>query len=165
MKVQSQASIEIKASPAQVFDFATAVSTLPKVFKGYGVIPAIRSAEIVGGGEMRGGAIRRVTNSDNSAIDEEIIQLTRPTKQTYKIVSGFKPPFSYLIRYGGGDWTFTPSNDSTIVTWKFYFELTSVLAYPIMAFIMSAQFQKAQQICLTEIKKYVEGIPRHRVSA
>jgi len=158
MKVQSQASIEIKASPERVFDFATAVYNLPKVFKGYGVIPAILSAEIVGGGEMRSGVIRRVTNSDNSVIDEEIIKLTRPTKQTYKIVSGFKPPFSYLVRYGGGDWTLTPSNDSTIVTWKFYFELTSVLAYPMMAFIMSAQFQKAQQSCLAEIKKYVENV-------
>lgn len=158
MKVQSQASIEIKALPAQVFDFATAVSTLPKVFKGYGVIPAISSAEIVGGGEMREGAIRRVTNSDNSVIDEEIIQLTRPNKQVYKLTSGFKPPLSYLIRYGGGDWTFTLSNDATIVTWKFYFELTSVLAYPIMALIMSAQFQKAQQRCLAEIKKYVENV-------
>ncbi|MFB2977764.1 SRPBCC family protein [Microseira sp. BLCC-F43] len=158
MKVQSQASIEIKASPEQVFDFATAVSSLPKVFKGYGVIPAIRSAEIVGGGEMRSGVIRRVTNYDNSVIDEEIIKLTRPTKQTYKIVSGFKPPFSYLVRSGGGDWTLTPSNDSTIVTWKFYFEVTSVLAYPIVALIMSAQFQKAQQSCLAEIKKYVENV-------
>lgn len=158
MKVQSQASIEIKASPEQVFDFATAVSTLPKVFKGYGVIPGIRSAEIVGGGEMREGAIRRVTNSDSSAIDEEIIQLTRPTKQVYKLIGGFKPPFSYLVRYGGGDWTFTPSNDSTIVNWKFYFELTSALAYPLMALIMSSQFQKAQQLCLAEIKKSVENV-------
>jgi ribosome-associated toxin RatA of RatAB toxin-antitoxin module len=158
MKVQSQASIEIKASPEQVFDFATAVSSLPKVFKGYGVIPGIRSAEIVSGGEMRSGVIRRVTNYDNSVIDEEIIKLTRPTKQTYKIVSGFKPPFSYLVRSGGGDWTLTPSNDSTIVNWKFYFEVTSVLAYPIVALIMSAQFQKAQQSCLAEIKKYVENV-------
>jgi ribosome-associated toxin RatA of RatAB toxin-antitoxin module len=157
MKVHSQASIEIKAFPEKVFDFAIAVTTLPKVFKGYGVIPGIRSAEIVGGGEMREGAIRRVINSDNSVIDEEIIQLTRPTKQTYKLMGGFKPPFSFLVRSGGGDWTFTPSHDSTTITWAFYFELTSPLAYPLMGFIMSAYFQKAQQHCLAEIKKYVEN--------
>lgn len=157
MNVQSQASIEIRALPEKVFDFATAVSTLPKVFKGYGIIPAILNAEIVGGGEIREGAIRQVTNADGSVIDEEIIQLTRPTKQTYKLIRGFKPPFSFLVRSGGGDWTLTPSNNLTIVTWKFYFELTSVLAYPLMTFVMSTYFQKAQQRCLTEIKNYVEN--------
>jgi ribosome-associated toxin RatA of RatAB toxin-antitoxin module len=157
MKVQSQAAIAIKAVPEQVFDFATAVPNLPKVFKGYGAIPGIRRAEIVGGGEMREGAIRRVTNTDNSVIDEEIIKLNRPTQQTYKLISGFKPPFSFLIRSGAGDWTFVPSNDSTIVTWKFNFELTSVLAYPMMALIVSVFFQQAQQRCLAEIKQYVEN--------
>lgn len=157
MKVQAQASVEIGALPEKVFDFATEVSTLPKVFKGYGAIPAILSAEIVNGGEMRVGAIRRVTNSDTSVIEEEIIQLRRPVKHSYKLIGGFKPPFSFLIRSGGGDWTLMPFNGSTIVIWKFYFELTSIFAYPLMAFMMSAFFQKAQQRCLNEIKKYVEN--------
>lgn len=157
MKVQSRASIEINALPETVFDCATSPENLPKFFKGYGAIPGILNVEIVGGGETREGVIRRVTNSDNSIIDEEIINLKRPTKQTYKLSSGFKPPFSFLVSAGGGDWTFTPSNNSTILVWEFYFELTSILAYPLMEFIMSAYFQKAQQLCLNEIKKYVEN--------
>lgn len=159
MKIQSQAAIEIKASPEKVFDFATNLENLPKVFKGYGVIPAICKAEIAGGGEMQQGITRRVTNSDGSIIDEEIITLKRPTKQTYRLVKGFKPPFSFLVKSGGGDWTFSPSPNaanSTFLTWEFYFELTSPLAYPIMAFIMSSYFQKAQQLCLNEIKKNLE---------
>ncbi len=157
MKVQSRASIEINALPEKVFDFATAPDNLPKLFKGYGVIPGILNVEIVGDSETREGVIRRVTNLDNSIIDEEIIELKRPTKQTYKLISGFNPPLSFLVRSGAGDWTFTPSNNSTILVWEFYFELTSILAYPLMAFIMSAYFHKAQQLCLSEIKKYVEN--------
>lgn len=157
MKVQSRASIEINALPEIVFDCATAPDNLPKFFKGYGVIPGILSVEIVGGGEMREGVIRRVKNLDNSIIDEEIINLKRPTKQTYKLISGFKPPFSFLVRSGGGDWTFTLSHNSTILVWEFYFELTSILASPLMTFIMSVFFQKAQQLCLNKIKKYVEN--------
>lgn len=160
MKVQSQASIEINALPETVFDCATAPNNLPKFFKGYGVIPGILSVEIVGGGETREGVIRRVTNLDNSIIDEEIIELKRPTKQTYKLISGFKPPFSFLVRSGGGDWTLTPFNNSTILVWEFYFQLSSILAYPLMAFIMWAYFQKAQQLCLSEIKKYVESLEK-----
>ncbi len=159
MKIQSQAAIEIKASPEKVFDYATNLENLPKVFKGYRVIPAISKAEIAGKGEMQQGVTRRVTNSDNSIIDEEIIALKRPTKQIYRLVKGFKPPFSFLVKSGGGDWTFTPTpntTNSTFITWEFYFELTSPLAYPIMAFIMSRYFQKAQQLCLNEIKKNLE---------
>lgn len=159
MKIQSKAAIEIKASPEKVFDYATNLENLPKVFKGYGVIPAICKAEIADGGEMQQGVTRRITNSDGSIIDEEILTLKRPTKQTYRLVKGFKPPFSYLVKSGGGDWTFTPTpntTNSTFITWEFYFELTSPLAYPIMAFIMSSYFQKAQQLCLNEIKKNLE---------
>jgi hypothetical protein len=157
MKVQSRASIEINALPETVFDCATAPENLPKLFQGYGVIPGIVRVEIVGGGETREGVIRRVTNSDNSLIDEEIIAFKRPTKQTYKLISGFNPPFSFLVCCGGGDWTFTFDNNSTILVWEFYFQLTSILAYPLMAFIMLVYFQKAQQRCLSEIKKSVEN--------
>ncbi|HEY9811818.1 MAG TPA: SRPBCC family protein [Halomicronema sp.] len=160
MKIYSKADIEIQATPEEVFDFATNVENLPKVFKGYGVIPSIIKAEIVGGIEMQQGVTRRVTNSDNSIIDEEIIILKKPTKQTYQLVKGFKPPFSFLVKKGGGDWTFSPIANTpklTFLNWEFYFELTSPLAYPIMAFIMSAYFQKAQQLCLKEIKKNLEN--------
>lgn len=156
MQVYTGVSQEIKASPERVFELATAIATLPKVFKGYGPIPAIVDAEIVGGGEIREGAIRRVKNSDGSVIDEEIICLKRPEKQVYRLLRGFKPPFSLLVRSGGGDWTFSTFDGGTSITWKFYFELTSFLAYPLMALIMKRYFRQALQDCLYQIKLLAE---------
>jgi hypothetical protein len=49
MLVKTNALVEIAASPAVVFDFVTSLSNLPKVFRGYGLIPAIIKADTKSG--------------------------------------------------------------------------------------------------------------------
>lgn len=156
MKLQTNASIEIQASPETVFDFSTNHLNLPKVFKGYGPIPAIIKAETLGNQPLQTGSIRRVYNADGSVIDEKIIELSRPTQQKYQLVRGFKPPFSWLFQCAGGDWTFSPTASGTLVEWKFNFVLTSPIVYPIAGILIHAFFVKAQQQCLTNIKHLIE---------
>lgn len=149
--------IEAIAAPIErVFDVATSLATPPKVFKGFGPIPAILKAEMIDGGEMREGAIRRVTNADGSVIDEEILTLIKPQIQAYKLIRGFIPPVSYLIVSGDSEWKFTPTTTGTQITWNFCFQLTSPLVYPPMLLIMKVFFKTALKRCLGELKLLLE---------
>lgn len=155
MLAKTNASVEIPASPEVVFDCVTSLSALPKVFRGFGPIPAIIKADMADGGEMREGGVRRVENSDASVIEEEIVTLKKPERQTYRLVRGFKFPISLLINSGGGDWKFTPTTNGTRIDWEFYFVLTSGLFYPLGFLLVVVFMNKAMQQCLDNIKEYL----------
>jgi hypothetical protein len=156
MKLQTNTSIEIFASPETVFDFSTNHLNLPKVFTGYGPVPAILKAETLENEPFQAGSIRRVYNADGSVIDEKMIELSRPTQQQYQLVRGFKPPFSWLFQGAGGDWTFSPTASGTLVEWKFNFVLTSPIVYPVASVLIHSFFVRAQQQCLINIKQLIE---------
>ncbi len=155
MLVKTNALVEISASPEVVFDFVTSLSNLPKVFRGFGPIPAIMKAEMADSGGMREGGVRRIENSDASVIEEEIITFQRPERQTYRLVRGFKFPISLLIESGGGDWKFTATAKGTRIDWEFYFVLTSGFFYPVGLLLVQVFMNKAMQQCLDTIKDYV----------
>ncbi|MEZ2226962.1 MAG: SRPBCC family protein [Microcoleus sp.] len=153
MLVKTNALVEIAASPEVVFDFVTSLSNLPKVVRGFGLIPAIMKAEMADSGEMREGGVRRIENSDGSVIDEEIISFKKPERQTYRLVRGFKFPISLLIESGGGDWKFTATPKGTRIDWEFYFMLTSPVFYPVGFLLVQVFMQKAMQQCLDNIQQ------------
>jgi hypothetical protein len=157
MLVKTNALVEIPASPEIVFDFVTSLSNLPKVFRGFGPIPAIVKAEMADGGEMREGGVRRIENSDGSVIDEEIITFKKPERQSYRLVRGFKFPISLLIESGGGDWKFTTTAKGTRIDWEFYFTLTSPVLYPVGLLLVQVFMQTAMQQCLDRIQEYLES--------
>lgn len=157
MLVKTNALVEVSASPEIVFDFVTSLSNLPKVFRGFGPIPAIIKAEMVDGGEMREGGVRRIENSDGSVIDEEIITFNKTGRQTYRLVRGFKFPISLLIESGGGDWKFTATAKGTRIDWEFYFMLTSGLFYPVGLLLVQVFMQTAMQQCLDNIQECLEN--------
>ncbi len=147
----------VLAKPDRVFDFVTDVDVLPRVFTGCGPIPSIQAAEIVGGGEMAEGAVRRVTNSDGSVIDERITALRRGELQEYTLESGFVPPVSYMVHSGKGRWTFEPYDEGTQITWRFAFVPTSIVFWPLLTLLAKVWFHQAQMECLANIKRCVEG--------
>ena len=61
----------------------------------------------------------------------------------YEIVSGLRAPFSWLVRGAGGRWTFADRGDSTDVVWRFRFDLTTPLVYPIGYFVGAVLFSKS----------------------
>lgn len=156
MQIQTNAQVTVNAGIEAVFDASTDCQNLPKFFTGYKGIPAIVSAKTIDGLPLHEGSIRIVDNSDGSSIEEAIVSLKRPDTQEYKLVKGFKPPFSWLVRTASGKWSYETLEAGTRVTWNFYFEIPNILAYLIFSLVIEHPFQQAQEICLRNLKKYVE---------
>jgi Polyketide cyclase / dehydrase and lipid transport len=156
MQIQTNAQVIVNAGIEAVFDASTVCQNLPRFFTGYKGIPAIVSAKTVDGLPLHEGSIRIVDNSDGSSIEEVIVSLKRPDTQKYELVKGFKPPFSWLVRIASGKWSYETLEAGTRVTWSFYFEIPNILAYLIFCLVVQRPFQQAQEICLRNLKKYVE---------
>ncbi|MDX2096688.1 MAG: SRPBCC family protein [Leptolyngbyaceae cyanobacterium bins.59] len=158
MQIQTRAQVLINADIETVFDTSTNCQNLPKFFTGYQAIPAIVSAKTGDGLPLREGGTRIVVNSDGSSIEEVIVGLKRPELQKYQLVKGFKPPFSWLVRLASGDWSYQAIGAQTQVTWNFRFEVRNIVAYSIFRLLVQEPFQKAQEICLANLKGYIEGM-------
>lgn len=156
MQIQTNAQVIINAGIEAVFDASTDCQNLPKFFTGYKAIPAIVSAKTIDGLPLREGSIRIVENSDGSSIEEVIVMLERPNTQKYELVKGFKPPFSWLVRVASGKWSYETIGAETRIVWNFYFEIPNIFAYLVFRLVVQRPFQQSQEICLRNIKKYVE---------
>jgi Polyketide cyclase / dehydrase and lipid transport len=157
IQIQSNAQIVINAEIAAVFDASIDCENLPKFFTGYQSIPAIVGAKTVDKLPLHEGSIRIVDNSDGSSIEEIIVLLQRPSTQKYKLIKGFKPPFSWLVKTASGQWSYEALDTKTRVIWNFYFEMSNIFAYAIFRLAVLSSFQKAQEICLRNLKEYVEN--------
>ncbi|MBE9155959.1 SRPBCC family protein [Nodosilinea sp. LEGE 06152] len=156
MQIQTDAQVIVNARIEAVFDASTDCQNLPRFFTGYKEIPAITSAKTVDGLPLHEGSIRIVDNSDGSSIEEVIVSLKRPNTQRYELVKGFKPPFSWLVRVASGNWSYETLDTKTRVVWSFYFEIPNIFAYLVFRLAVQRPFQQAQEICLRNLKKYVE---------
>lgn len=156
MQVQTNVQIFIDAPIEQVFDCSIDCQNLPRFFTGYQGIPAILSATTTDGLPLHEGSTRIVQNSDGSEIEEAIVALQRPTLQAYKLLRGFKPPFSWFVHSASGRWLYRAINPGTQITWQFEFEIRNVLAYFVFLALVKHPFQTAQHICLANLKQAIE---------
>ena len=157
MQVHSQASITINAPREDVFAFTNDVSKFPQTFQGFGPIPGMDRVVNLNGDETREGTIRNIYNVDGTVLEEHLVAHSAPSEMAYEIVSGLRAPFSWLVRGAGGRWTFADRGDSTDVVWRFRFDLTSPLIYPIGYLVGSVLFRKAQERCLQATKQAIEN--------
>ena len=133
MRLHARAEIHVPRPPATVFDFAVACETFPRVLHPLGPIPGIAKAEMIDAPAPRTGARRRITMTDKSVIDEELVAFERPVRHRYRWLDPPASAFSWLVRSGEADWSFEPAGDGTKIVWTYVFELTSPLAYPLAA--------------------------------
>ncbi len=158
MTIQVVAESLIHRSPEDVFDFITSPDAVGKTFDGYGPIPGVERSEVLGEETMRNGSIRRVYGTDGSVVDEEILSLERPHTQTYRLVSGLRPPFSWLLKEAGGHWDLRPDGPNTHITWTFSFTPRNWLTRPLVAIFIKGPFRRAMDACLTNIRCLLNGI-------
>lgn len=133
MKLDTRATVHVQRPPEEVFDFAVANQSLPRLLLPFGPIPGVTAVELIEGSELRAGGRRRVSMTDGSAMIEEILALDRPLRHEYRWTHPPPAPFSLLIRSGHAVWDFAPERGGTRVEWRYTFELTSPLALPLAA--------------------------------
>lgn len=152
MEIHTEARVDVPRPRAAVFASATEAANLPRFFRGKGPVPAIERAEMLDGATLAVGAVRRIHNSDGSAVDEEIRALEPGRRHTYRLVRGIRFPFSALVRWGEGDWTFDDLPAGTRVVWRYRFALTTPLVYPLAAAVIHGFFQRAMQEALDRLR-------------
>ncbi|HTE55923.1 MAG TPA: SRPBCC family protein [Kofleriaceae bacterium] len=134
MRLRTRAAVTIRRPRAEVYDFAVANQTLARTLQKYGPIPGIERAEMTSSGGLTAGAERRVSMSDGSVIEEEILEADRPRVHRYRWVRGLRPPFSLIVRTGEACWTFSDAEGGgTDVEWLYIFQLRSLFAVPAAA--------------------------------
>ncbi|HET7843742.1 MAG TPA: SRPBCC family protein [Xanthomonadales bacterium] len=156
MDVNLRATRRFRAPPAAVFALALDPVRFPATFRGYGPIPAIRSIALHAPPAV--GATRELDNSDGSRPRERITALERDRRHAY-VLSNLAAPFSWLVRAGHADWTFGAEGEGTAVEWRYRFELTSPLAWPLAAPLLHAFFAPAMRRCLAAMAVTLESAP------
>ena len=124
MIVSTRAEARIRATPEAVFDAANDLDRIAEAFVGYGPIPGVTRGEVIGGGPLALGKTRKIFTSDGNTVDEEMLVYDRGHAVAYKL-TGFSPPFSFLVRSARADWALSAAGAGTQVEWDYAFTLTS----------------------------------------
>lgn len=148
MQVTTRAAVSVAAPIERVFALATDIENFHRYFSGCGPIPAVNKVVWHPGARPLPGHQRDVHNSDGSVLVEELLELTPNTRHRYRLLGGFKPPFSWMVAHADGDWHFEREAAGTRVTWDYAFVLRSPLALPVVGPVVRIFFQRAMQGCL-----------------
>ena len=136
MVIDLIARLTLAAAPATVFALTLDALRFPTLFRGFGPIPALTRISLHAAPAVDGG---RMT---------ECITALEPGHRHAYSLSGFRPPLSWLVRAGHADWQFTANGDGTTVVWRYRFELTTPLVWPLAAPLLKIFMQGAMRRCL-----------------
>ncbi len=155
MDVSTSVVIEIPAEREQLWKKLTDSETLPNIIVPRGIIPGVKKAYMVGGGEARKGSIRRLVMTDGTPLDEEFVDFEAPRKLRYTL-KGFRTPLSLIAKTCEGQWVFSPlGHGMTRVSWTFTAHLTSPAAAPAALPVIKVFMKQAMQSSLAALKASV----------
>ncbi|MEM7135976.1 MAG: SRPBCC family protein [Myxococcota bacterium] len=127
----TSASVFIPRPRHEVFVIATDSTNAARTLRARGPFAGVTRVELHEGHKHEAGARRRVMMTDDSVLEEVILEYDPPRRHRYGWEDGAKFPFSLLVRSGTGDWSFSDEKGGTRVVWTYTFGLTSPLAYPL----------------------------------
>lgn len=145
MHIDCHAQTQFPGTAAQAFALCIDSARFPQWFRGYGPIAAIE--RIATDGAPRVGGQRTVYSADGSVLHERISALDPPHHHAYTL-SGFRPPFSWLVREGTAAWQCSAHEAGTQVCWHYSFTLTSALAWPLAKPLLAIFMTAAMRRCL-----------------
>lgn len=128
MKVSTRAAFEVARPTEEAFDFATACDGFELFLFAFGPIPGVAGSRMVDVPEPVTGGKRDVLLTDRSTVHEILLAYDRPSRHRYRWLEPPAPPFSWLVKCGEADWTFSATPGGTHIAWVYEFELTSPLA-------------------------------------
>jgi uncharacterized protein YndB with AHSA1/START domain len=150
MEIRVAAAVRVRRPLEEVYDFAVAEASFPRIVHALGPIPGIARVEMLDGRVLERGARRRVTMTDGSEVLEEILDAERPRRHRYRWLDPPAAPFNLLVRSGEGDWRFAAADGGTRVEWTYTFDLTTPLVYPLAAAVLTL-FRRWMQRALDRI--------------
>ena len=156
MRIMCQAQQTMPCGPHAVFALMVDPDRFPSMFEGYGPIPAIRSVTL--DTPLAIGATRRIHNTDGTTLTEQVTALDLPVRHAYTL-SGFRPPFSWLVTRGESDWALSAEESGTHVRWIYVFTLTSTFVYPLAAVVLKFFMGRAMQRCLDNMARLLATAP------
>jgi uncharacterized protein YndB with AHSA1/START domain len=158
MRLSLTAERSIDAPPQSVFALALDSERFPALFEGYGPIPGLKRITPLAPPAV--GSLRALESRDGSRMMERITALEPPHRHAY-VLDGLRPPLSWLARQGRAEWRFEDAGDAglaaTRVRWRYEFELTSALAWPLAAPLLRGCLRQAMQRCLERMAQTLEG--------
>ena len=155
MRIETGTEIEVARPQAEVFDFAVACETFPRVLLAFGPLPGVTKATMRGGAAPAPGALREIQLSDGSSVEEEVLAFDRPDCHRYRWTRPPAPPLGWLVRSGEGEWRFSASARGTRIAWRYRFELSHALAAP-LALPIVALFRRWMARGLTRVRDELE---------
>ena len=145
MWIELQVASSFAAATEAVFALAVDAERFPSLFRGFGPIPALRRISLHGPLAV---GVRRDVEGEDGVVMLETVTALEPGRRHGYTLSRLRPPLSWLVRVGHADWTFAPRDGGTEVTWRYRFELTSPLVWPIAAPLLHVFMRGAMQRCL-----------------
>jgi hypothetical protein len=155
LRIETGTEIEVARPQAEVFDFAVACETFPRVLLAFGPLPGVTKAVMRGDAVPAAGALREIQLSDGSTVEEEVLVLDRPACHRYRWTRPPAPPLGWLVRSGEGEWRFSPSAQGTRIAWRYRFELSHALAAP-LALPVVALFRRWMARGLARVRDELE---------
>jgi hypothetical protein len=151
----AQVIAKSSADPARAFAYIVPIP-LPKVFTGYGPLPAVSAVTEQSGAWDAAGQTRIVHLSDGSTARETLTRYEHPAYFSYT-VRAFSNALRFLTGGAQGEWWFEPAGDGgTLIRWRYAFGPRSPLSAPILwlltRLLWGRYMQKALAGCIAELK-------------
>lgn len=154
MSVTCSAERSLPCRPEVAFALATDPDRFPGFFTGFGPIPAVRGIRLHA--PLAVGSQRRVHNADGTVLSERITAHDPPVRHAYTL-SGFRPPFSWLVERGEAEWTFTGHEFGSRVRWDYEFTLSRPWLWPVAALLLKLFMARAMHRCLKNMARALDA--------
>jgi hypothetical protein len=129
---------------------------LSSIFTGYGPLPAVTETREQSGNWDAIGQTRTVVLSDGSTAQEELIECRHPRYFSYT-VSNFSGSLRFLTTSANGEWWFeSQPSDKTLIKWQYAFNARSIIAIPMVWFIVNFLWHGYMVKALSLIKQHLE---------
>jgi hypothetical protein len=156
--ISLSATIEAEVSANRSAAFEHIVPTdLTAIFTGYGPLPAVISIENQTGAWDTAGQTRTVHLSDGSSAQELLTRYEHPCYFSYT-VSGFTGALRFLTTSAHGEWWFSDvASERTQIKWRYAFNARSVLAVPVLFFIVKLLWRRYMRKALLHTRQQLES--------
>lgn len=150
MRLNVSAERSLPCTPEVAFRMATSPERFPAFFTGFGPIPAISGIRLHA--PLAVGSTRRVHNADGTVLSERVTVLDPPVRHAY-VLTGFRPPFSWLVTQGEANWTFAAHEFGSRVRWDYEFTLARRWLAPVTALMLQLFMRRAMHRCLKNMAR------------